>query len=69
MTSNAACFTHYYLLIHVLYSLFNAAHMKLGFKFHHTHPDHVMMTKWLPTTEPNNLPNFANHYIGKFWVA
>jgi 8-oxo-dGTP pyrophosphatase MutT (NUDIX family) len=23
-----------------------------------------MMTKWLPTTEPNNLPNFANHYIG-----
>ena len=40
-------------------------HMKLGFQFHHTYPDHLMMTKWLPESEPNNLPEFANHYIGQ----
>ena len=43
--------------------------VKLGFQFHHARPEHVMMTKWLPTTEPNNLPNFANHYIGQWYIA
>ncbi|CAI8027600.1 Nudix hydrolase 8, partial [Geodia barretti] len=37
---------------------------KLGLQFHHAHCDHLMMTKWLPTSEPNNLPDFAHHYIG-----
>lgn len=40
--------------------------LKLGFQFHHAHPDHVMMTQWLPTNEPNNLPQFAYHYIGEW---
>ena len=44
-------------------------HVKLGFQFHHARPDHVMMTKWLPTTEANNLPNFANHYIGQLYIT
>jgi len=37
---------------------------KLGFVFHHAQKDYVMMTNWLPDSEPNTLPNFADHYIG-----
>ncbi|XP_071850118.1 uncharacterized protein [Apostichopus japonicus] len=37
---------------------------KHGFKFHHAQENYVMMTRWLPQTEPNMLPSFANHYIG-----
>eukprot|EP00117_Sycon_ciliatum_P037221 scpid72377/ scgid27881/ Nudix hydrolase 8 len=37
---------------------------KHGFTIHHAQPGYVMMTKWLPTDEPNLLPGYASHYIG-----
>ena len=37
-----------------------------GFTIHHAQPGYVMMTKWLPTDEPNLLPGYASHYVGKF---
>ncbi|XP_048257212.1 nudix hydrolase 8-like [Haliotis rufescens] len=38
--------------------------VKLGFDFHHAQPGYVMMSVWLPADEPNNLPEYANQYIG-----
>ncbi|XP_014667262.1 PREDICTED: nudix hydrolase 8-like [Priapulus caudatus] len=37
---------------------------KHGFTFHHAQPDYVMMVTWLPTDEPNNLPDYAHTFIG-----
>ncbi|KAL5478039.1 hypothetical protein EMCRGX_G024914 [Ephydatia muelleri] len=37
---------------------------ELGFSFHHTRDDYLMLTKWLPTDQPNKLPSFATHYVG-----
>eukprot|EP00117_Sycon_ciliatum_P022758 scpid78377/ scgid19532/ Nudix hydrolase 8 len=37
---------------------------KHGFTIHHAQPGYVMMTKWLPTDEPNLLPGYASHYVG-----
>ncbi|RCN48574.1 hydrolase, NUDIX family [Ancylostoma caninum] len=34
-----------------------------GFVFHHTQPDYLMMTKWLPNT-PSTLPRYAHTVIG-----
>ncbi|XP_067682999.1 uncharacterized protein [Haliotis asinina] len=39
--------------------------VKLGFDFHHAQPGYVMMSVWLPADEPNNLPEYANQYIGE----
>jgi 8-oxo-dGTP pyrophosphatase MutT (NUDIX family) len=36
----------------------------LGFDFHHAQPGYVLLTKWLPSMEPNKLPRYANHQIG-----
>lgn len=44
--------------------LLDIALNKGGFEFHHTKPDHIMLTKWLPKTDPNKLPGYASHYIG-----
>ncbi|CAH3135168.1 unnamed protein product [Porites lobata] len=38
--------------------------VKHGFVFHHTYPHHIVMTQWLPKTEPNTLPTFATSYLG-----
>ena len=35
-----------------------------GFGFHHAEPDYVMMTRWLPTDEPDMLPPNASHQVG-----
>ena len=40
-------------------------HKKLGFEFHHTKPDLVTMTCWLPDKEASTLPIFATHNIGE----
>ncbi|CAE7399240.1 NUDT8, partial [Symbiodinium necroappetens] len=45
-------------------SLIPIATKEFGFEFHHAEPDHVMMTKWLPTDAPNTLPANASHTIG-----
>ncbi|CAH1802471.1 unnamed protein product [Owenia fusiformis] len=37
---------------------------KHGFEFHHAQPGYVMLTKWLPLTEENHLPEYANQYLG-----
>ncbi|XP_052257337.1 uncharacterized protein LOC127862301 [Dreissena polymorpha] len=37
---------------------------KHGLDFHHAQPGYVMMTKWLPTDEPNSIPEYANQYLG-----
>ena len=38
--------------------------IKLGFRFHHALERYVMLTKWLPTDQPNHLPTFATHCTG-----
>lgn len=35
-----------------------------GFVFHHAQPDYVMMTRWLPTDEPDGLPKYPFTSIG-----
>ncbi|XP_063229871.1 uncharacterized protein LOC134534997 [Bacillus rossius redtenbacheri] len=37
---------------------------KNGFVFHHAKPEYVMMCRWLPETEANNIPRFAHTMIG-----
>lgn len=37
---------------------------KNGFKYHHAKVDYVMMYKWLPVEESDNVPNFAHTTIG-----
>ena len=37
---------------------------KNKFIFHHAQPSYVMMTRWLPENEPNQLPGYATNYIG-----
>jgi len=37
---------------------------KLGFSFHHAEPNYVMMTRWLPENEPNNLPKYSHTFVG-----
>jgi len=31
---------------------------------HHCKDDYLMLSKWLLTDKPNNLPNYSSHYIG-----
>ncbi|XP_005097225.1 nudix hydrolase 8 [Aplysia californica] len=38
--------------------------IELGFDYHHAEPGYAMLTIWLPETLPNNLPAYANHYLG-----
>ncbi|XP_071789795.1 uncharacterized protein [Asterias amurensis] len=38
--------------------------VKNQFVFHHAQPLYVMMTAWLPSNEPNQLPGYASNYIG-----
>lgn len=38
--------------------------LKLGFKYHHAKPEHVMMCQWLPESEESTLPIYATHNIG-----
>ena len=38
--------------------------MQLGFEFHHSKPDSVTMTRWLPEGEASTLPIYATHNIG-----
>ncbi|KAJ8889223.1 hypothetical protein PR048_008721 [Dryococelus australis] len=35
-----------------------------GFMFHHAKPEYVMMCRWLPEMEANNIPCFAHTMIG-----
>lgn len=37
---------------------------ELGFEFHHTQENSLVLTKWLPTDKPNHLPTFATHTLG-----
>ena len=37
---------------------------KKKFVFHHAQPTYVMMTRWLPKDEPNQLPGYATNYVG-----
>ncbi|XP_071944993.1 nucleoside diphosphate-linked moiety X motif 6-like [Antedon mediterranea] len=45
-------------------SIYIAKAVKHGFVFHHAQKDYVMMIKWLPTNEPNQLPGYTTHYVG-----
>eukprot|EP01116_Phalansterium_solitarium_P004124 TRINITY_DN15012_c0_g1_i1.p1 TRINITY_DN15012_c0_g1~~TRINITY_DN15012_c0_g1_i1.p1 ORF type:complete len:264 (+),score=50.82 TRINITY_DN15012_c0_g1_i1:110-901(+) len=38
--------------------------VKHGFAFHHAEPTYVMMTRWLPVSEPSMLPEYASHTVG-----
>ncbi|XP_038053734.1 nudix hydrolase 8-like [Patiria miniata] len=38
--------------------------VKHQFVFHHAQPSYVMMIRWLPSNEPNQLPGYATNYIG-----
>eukprot|EP01023_Acetabularia_acetabulum_P050042 TRINITY_DN5379_c1_g1_i11.p1 TRINITY_DN5379_c1_g1~~TRINITY_DN5379_c1_g1_i11.p1 ORF type:complete len:280 (-),score=44.36 TRINITY_DN5379_c1_g1_i11:844-1683(-) len=35
-----------------------------GFEFHHAEKEYVMLTLWLPHTEPNRLPASSTHQVG-----
>ncbi|KAJ3439872.1 hypothetical protein M0812_15912 [Anaeramoeba flamelloides] len=35
-----------------------------SFAFHHATPDYLMLNKWLPKDERNNLPNYAFTFVG-----
>ncbi|PVD31329.1 hypothetical protein C0Q70_06741 [Pomacea canaliculata] len=37
---------------------------EMGFDFHHAQPGYVMMTLWMCDNHPNELPEYANQYIG-----
>lgn len=37
--------------------------VKHGFEFHHAEKTHIMLTRWLPTSE-NTLPPNASHQVG-----
>ncbi|XP_045172868.2 uncharacterized protein LOC123534617 isoform X2 [Mercenaria mercenaria] len=37
---------------------------KYGLDFHHAQSGYVMMAKWLPTSEPSMVPEYANQYLG-----
>ncbi|KAK8403663.1 hypothetical protein O3P69_000036 [Scylla paramamosain] len=37
---------------------------KHGFTYHHAKTDFVMMVRWLPVNEPNNIPRYAHTLIG-----
>lgn len=37
---------------------------KHGFVFHHAQPDFVMMVRWLPASEPDNIPGYAHNMVG-----
>ncbi|XP_076038300.1 uncharacterized protein LOC143023597 isoform X2 [Oratosquilla oratoria] len=37
---------------------------KHGFVFHHAQTEYVMMVKWLPKKESNNIPKYAHNMIG-----
>ncbi|XP_068679703.1 uncharacterized protein [Montipora foliosa] len=53
-----------WLKISITNSSFIPIAVKHGFLFHHTYPHHLILTHWLPETEPNTLPPFATSYIG-----
>ncbi|XP_067033618.1 uncharacterized protein [Acropora muricata] len=53
-----------WLRISINNSSFIPVAVKHGFIFHHTYPHHIILTQWLPETEPNTLPPFATSYIG-----
>ena len=36
-----------------------------GFNYHHAQSDYVMMKKWISETEPDALPPYASHYVGR----
>jgi len=38
--------------------------VKYGFVYHHAKPTYLMLIKWLPTDEPNNLPTYPHTSIG-----
>ncbi|XP_022106616.1 nucleoside diphosphate-linked moiety X motif 6-like [Acanthaster planci] len=38
--------------------------VKHKFVFHHAQPSYVMMIRWLPSDEPNQLPGYSHTYIG-----
>ncbi|XP_067140399.1 uncharacterized protein [Centruroides vittatus] len=35
-----------------------------GFEFHHSKASYLMLTKWLPSSEPNLLPQYPHTHIG-----
>lgn len=45
-------------------ALIPIATAEFGFVFHHAERDHIMLTKWLPTNEPDSLPPNASHTVG-----
>lgn len=53
-----------WLRISINNSSFIPVAVKHGFLFHHTYPRHIVLTQWLPKTEPNTLPTFATSYLG-----
>eukprot|EP01026_Neomeris_dumetosa_P080024 TRINITY_DN88043_c0_g1_i7.p1 TRINITY_DN88043_c0_g1~~TRINITY_DN88043_c0_g1_i7.p1 ORF type:complete len:350 (+),score=39.62 TRINITY_DN88043_c0_g1_i7:4-1053(+) len=38
--------------------------VKQGFEYHHAKKEYVMMTLWLPDSEPNRLPASSTHQVG-----
>ena len=39
-----------------------------GLVFNHAQEGYVMMTRWLPTSEPSMIPEYANQYLGNAHV-
>jgi len=39
-----------------------------GLDFHHAQSGYVMMAKWLSTSEPSMIPEYANQYLGRFYI-
>lgn len=37
---------------------------KHGFQFHHSKPEMVVMTKWLPEDIPNKIPTYGGFFVG-----
>ncbi|XP_052802343.1 uncharacterized protein LOC128232684 [Mya arenaria] len=50
--------------IRLEHSHLTAVFAKYGLDFHHAQPGYVIMSKWLPTTEPDMIPEYANQYLG-----
>jgi 8-oxo-dGTP pyrophosphatase MutT (NUDIX family) len=55
-----------WLKIHAQHSQLISVAIKHKFTFHHTEPDAVYLTLWIPdeSIDPNKIPPYSQHYIG-----
>lgn len=59
-SSNTGGFHHTIGLVQEILMCLTLQH---GFTYHHAKPEFVMMVRWLPVNEPNNIPRLETQCI------